>query len=93
MRALVVAAAALVATAAIAAGSEPAQSHPDHNEAVCSREKGLCIVNMEDLAEQQALLVAATKRVKELEEELAAEKARKTKRCAVVIPQRNTAVR
>lgn len=92
MRSILILAVMLVAASLALAADEPAPKL-GHNEVACNRDKGLCLVNMADLAEQQQLLVAATRRVSDLEEELAAEKARKTKRCAVVIPQRNTAVR
>lgn len=90
MRPALIAAALLAISCAAVAGEAPkaAPQRPGENEAVCNKEKGLCIVNLEDLAYQQAMLVAATKRVAQLEGELAAEKAKKEKRCAVVVPQR-----
>lgn len=93
MRQLVAAALLAIATAAVA-GEEPKQfERPKRGEAVCDRVSRICSINADDLALQQATLAAALDTVRKLREALAAEMARKEKRCAVVVPQREASIR
>jgi len=86
-RALLAAAALAIAAGAVA--DEPKQfERPPKGEAVCDRASGLCTLDRDDLALQQATLAAALDTVKQLRAALAAEMAKKEKRCAVVVPQR-----